>query len=287
VYWLQPDGTIKRSTPANFGVIGNGHHIKLSNNPNESSPWDESFEKEFQKADGNFPEVIDWLDDLDRVDPPFDRPIASRIIPQPTTDENFAKLIECLASLAVRSPMHREGGVRGAEYLRGEIAAREQHALIGLNIRHSLRNAVRQIGGRGKAMVIFSPEREFLFGDGFFNNLTPPVDHLLFPKMLVPLTPWMAVLFAQPTKYSTDPRLVTLVISPNETDEINHAVHVYASDALFYRAEQPVVTDAFAIGRHQIFQDDHNSVDALIHQIPGVPPRDTSLDWLLDRMRRG
>jgi hypothetical protein len=35
-------------------------------------------------------------------------------------------------------------------------------------------------------MIIFSPKREFIFGDGFFHNLTVQGEHWHHPKMLVP-----------------------------------------------------------------------------------------------------
>lgn len=145
---------------------------------------------------------------------------------------------------------------------------------------------MKQIGGRGKAMVIFSPEREFIFGDGFFNNLVPPVDHLLNPKLFVPLTPRMAVLFARPLNYGVKPRVVTLVVSETEAEELNRAVQVYAKEAIFYRSDRPVVTEEFTQASHLIYTDHRNPIDQLIHQIPGVPPRDTWLDALMDRSGR-
>ncbi|MDE3799558.1 hypothetical protein I7G59_19840 [Sinorhizobium meliloti] len=53
VNWLMPDGTERNAPPRQFGVIGNGHHIKLSDKPDEHTVWDESFEKEFDTADPN------------------------------------------------------------------------------------------------------------------------------------------------------------------------------------------------------------------------------------------
>jgi hypothetical protein len=260
-------------------MIGNGHHIKIGTDPSVNCPWDESFELEFQTADENFPQIIDWLDTLDRCDPPFDRPIASRIVHQSAPDDQFNLLIECLISLAARSPMHREQGVALAEHYRGPLPERERNGLIGMNIRHTHRNAVRAIGGGGKMMVIFSPEREFIFGDGFFSNLTVQGQHWHHPKILAPVTPWLSVLFVRPMRYMTEPRLVTLVASPDETDALNYAVQVYSRNSLFYRSELPLADDSFKCGKHRIFKDDRNSVDALIHHIPGIPPRDTSFDF--------
>lgn len=282
VHWLLPNGQVRRSTPNNFGVIGNGHLIKFGDDPNVGSSWDISFEPEFQTADNNFPKILNWLNSLDHCAPPFDRSLGSRILPQPVEDEQFSALIECVVSLAARSPMHREQGVALAEHLRGPLPERERNSLIGANIQRTLRNAVRNLGGRGKAMVIFSPEREFIFGDGFFQNLTVQGENWHHPKILAPLTPWMSVLFTRPMSYGVDPRLVTLVASAQETDQLNHTVQIYARDALFYRSERPTVSEAFTCGQHRVFKDHRNPIASLIDAIPGVAPRDNSLDELFD-----
>lgn len=282
VHWLRPDDSVTRTTPNNFGLIKNGHHIKLNPNPSVPSPWDESFEAAFQAADGNFPKVIAWLEGLTHT-ARFGEPMPSRMIGHEATDEQFSHLIECIVSLAVRSPMHRDAAVRAAEQFRGVIDSKERSALIGLNIRHSLQGALRQIGGRGKALVVFSPEREFIFGDGFYNNLTPPVDHLVSPKLFVPLTPRMAVLFTRPNSFTVLPRLVTFVVSAQETDALNLGVHVYAKEAIYYRSDRPPMTAHFAQDKYLIFADHRNPVDQLMHEIPGVPPLDPWLQVLPGR----
>lgn len=282
---MRPDGETTRAKPENFGVIGNGHHIKFGD-PRTTSPWDESFEYAFQSADNNFPKVIDWLERLPCGSAPCDQPIAARFCTHKTTDEQFSQLIECVVSLAVRSPMHRNAAVRTAEHLRGTIEPRERNAIVGLNIRHSLQNALKQIGGRGKALVVFSPNREFVFGDGFFNNLTPPADHILNPRLFVPLTPRMAVLFTRPSSYLVEPRIVSLVVSDSESEILNRSIQIYSKEEIFYRSERPIITDNFSQGQHLEYADHDNPIDQLIHTIPGVPARDPWLDALLREGRR-
>lgn len=58
VTWLLPDGSERRARSDAFGVIGNGHYIKLSRTAGETTVWDQNFEDEFQDADGQFPAVI-------------------------------------------------------------------------------------------------------------------------------------------------------------------------------------------------------------------------------------
>lgn len=77
-------------------------------------------------------------------------------------------MVESLASLAIRSPMTREAAVSIAERLRGPLPERERNTLITANLRDMHRRAKQAVSERGKATAIFSPHREFVFGDGFW-----------------------------------------------------------------------------------------------------------------------
>jgi hypothetical protein len=278
---LTPDGMVKSLTPINTGVIGNGHYIKLGK-PGEATPWDENFESEFATADENFPRIIAWLNGLDRREAPLEISRRRRTIEQAITDLQMAEVIECLVSLAVRSPMHREKAVVLPEELRGALPERERNVLIGSNVRHSHQRTIRALQGGGKLMVIYSPEREFIFGDGFFNNITPPCDIITNAKIVVPLTPWMTAIYARPRSYRIDPRLVTLTATGAEVDILNGAIQIHARRQIFYRSERPKISEAFRKEEHLIFRDDRNSVDDFIYGMPGVDPRDDTMDFFRD-----
>jgi hypothetical protein len=104
-------------------------------------------------------------------------------------------------------------------------------------------------------------------------------------KILAPLTPHISVLFAKPMQYSANPRLVTLAVSAEEADCLNHAVQVYAKDALFYCEDAPTIIDEFRLGAHRRYEHFDNPIDGLIQKIPGVPPPDQTFDQFLTRMR--
>jgi len=283
---LSPTGDKLRLEPWKFGSIGHGHSIKLSRVPGKSTVWDYNFESEFQRADQSFPQVIRWLDSLKRDNRTGARALIERFLPLDVPEEMLGHLMEGLVSLCVRSPMNRRMAVSVAEELRGgKISVRERDALIALNIRYRQRAVADALGTRGKFAVIYSPEREFIFGDGFFHNLTSPATPPANPQMLVPLTPNISVLFARPSQFSTEPRLSTLVVSREEADILNHAVQVYAKEMIFYRSEQPSVTEEFRKGEHFHYAGPDNSITNLIHNIPGIPPRDRSLDFLFQRAR--
>jgi hypothetical protein len=196
--------------------------------------------------------------------------------------DNIRHLIEGVVSLAVRSPMNREAAVGLAEKLRGPLPERERNGLIGFNMCHSFNSAMRACGDRGKIAIIYSPDREFIFGDGFFHNITSPAVAPMTPQVLVPLTPEISVLYVIPTRYRTEPQLSTIVIEPDEATVLNNTVQVYARKALFYRSEKPELLDEFRQGRHLRYSRSDHPIAQLIHSLPGVPDRDTSLDFLMD-----
>lgn len=263
---LCPNGEFTRSKPKNFGAIRNGHQIKLGQEPDEFSPWDQDFEAEFSLADDNFPWLIDWLQSL-RHTPARER--IGRFSAYDVSDKQASDLIQSLVSLAVRSPMNRESSVSLAEEFRGPLPERERNAIIGLNMRNMQREAVARIGGRGKLVVLYSPEKELIFGDGFYHNIAGP--HVpSSPKILAPLTPDMAVLFVRPTRYSTEPRLMSIVLEPGETDFMNRTIQIYARDEIFFRSELPILTQDYECGKHRRFDGWDNPVEKFIRSIPGV-----------------
>lgn len=270
LHWLLPDGAVRSSTPRNFGVVTNGHFIKLGQTPGEETVWDQNFEPIFARADDSFPKVIEWLQSLDRRPGPDDRLHEGRFYGQQATDDKLRLLVECLLSLAIRSPMNREAAVGLAERFRGPLAERERNTLIALNMRDSLNRALEAVGTRGKFVVLYSPDREFVFGDGFYSNLRSPVQHSYRARMLVPITPDISVLHVQPSQYSVEPRLMTMVLNSEEADAANEVVQVYARQALFFRSQKPNISENYKCFAHKQFSDHNNPVDRIIHSIPGV-----------------
>jgi hypothetical protein len=246
--WLKPDGTCRRVPPRHLGVLRNAHHIKLGER-GTSTPWDRSFEDEFDAADSQFPAVISWLKSLSRqfITEPH---VQDRFLSQPAADDQLRRLTECIVSLAVRSPMNREASVAFAEHLRWPLENPQRDSLIGANMRNSQRVASDSIGSNAKFAVLFSGGKEFIFGDGFFHNLTAVVNRPQFPTIVAPITPNISVIVTRPMSYMVEPRLSTIVLSETEVDVCNHAVQVYARNALYFRHDQPLIDTAFAQAEH-------------------------------------
>ena len=282
-YWVDSNGFVKRlspdeevrcAPPENFGAIRDGHHIKLSPTGGEPTVWDESFEKVFDEADGHFPSVIDWLHGLDRRPANDGSSPQARFHPVNASEDRLRNLVECLVSLAVRSPMNRAAAVSIAESIsRKPLKNRERNSIIGLNIRGYQRTVADSIGTRGKFVVLFSPEREFIFGDGFFHNITSAPMAPAMPRILAPLTPAMSVLHAIPGgRYMEEPRMTTMVLRDDETEALNNTVQVYSGKELFFRSQQPQMTDDFRVGQYLCHTGHDHSIETFVRDIPGVIP---------------
>jgi len=278
-YWKNSNGDVHRISPngenlcippKNLGVIGNGHHIKLGKSPDESTVWDESFEGQFDAADSSFPKVIDGLISISNEIKLQSGSLSSRFVKFDLNEKEIPNLVESMTSLVVRSPMTRSAVVQLAEQLRGPLPEPEKNKLIGLNLRNGQRTLAGSIGQSGKFVLLFSPNREFIFGDGFYCNVTSFANPIFNPKFLVPLTPNLAVLYAKPVQYGVEPKFSSFVLQPDETDILNVAVQVYSCNEIFYRSEKPRITAFLSGGEHLRYSLTDNPVDALIRSIPGV-----------------
>jgi hypothetical protein len=107
----------------------------------------------------------------------------------------------------------------------------------------------------GRWAVMFSDAEEFIFGDGFLHDFPASADGLHPPRRaFVPLTPTIAVMYAYPRSYPSEPRLVTLRLEPAEVQFFNQALQAYANEFLFYRSLQPELIGAFTDGGHRQFE---------------------------------
>lgn len=270
VGWLKPDGSSLRLPPRHLGVIGNGHFVKLGSD-GQQTPFDESFESEFDKADTLFPSFIEWLGHLQRV-AGKEGTAHGRFVPMTATDKEIDRLVQCLVSLAVRSPMNREASVSLADQLRGgQLPPRERAAIMGLNMRRQQQSIVEDVGLRAKFVVFFSPKRDFLFGDGFYHNVQYARPPLRNPTVLAPITPNISVLLTRPQQYMANPRLTTLTLTEEEAEQLNLAVQIYSKNAIYFRQDAPCIDDSFLTGEHRQFADAYNPVSHMIHNLPGVP----------------
>lgn len=264
---------IPQTNTRNFGFTRNAHHIRLAHARGETSPWDESIEKQFSEADGAFPSLARQLDGLtiEDVQHPANLPARFHEISFPEAD--LDTLILCVLSLVVRGPRFRSSIRLTTEHYRKRFGLADPAAdknLIAANLRNALDLFVRNAKGRGKFAILDPADREFIFGDGFFHNYTGVSVAPMNPRLIVPITPKRAVLWALPPSYSTRPRIVGMRLNPEEVSFINETTMVYSCDSIFFRSQQPQATEAFT--RHQFLEyewNKHPSIDGLIDAMAG------------------
>lgn len=280
-YWGDDDDCVTRITPAGeelrsptaqFGGITNGHTVKLN------GPWSFSFESNFDTIDSRLPYLVEDLLKLEAIPSRNDQPIEERLQAHNVNDEFLVEIGLTIASMIVRSPSHRNRVVKTAEYYQGRLGFSEPKAdknLINIALSRKLSLIARNFDG-GKYVVACSDEEEFIFGDGFYTNMSDEnrLGHL---KSILPITPTTAVIYTRPTSYFTNPKLVTIRLGRNEVSQFNELVQIYSGDQLFYRSQRPSLSDAFK--RAEFLTLKYHKVRWLedfleaIHRYRGVVPR--------------
>lgn len=266
---LTPDGSVRRVSASNLGSVSNAHLIRLD--PDVGTFWDEDFEGEFSLADAKFPRVIQWLEVIGAKATRRPKEERYQYADIEATQQNLRDLAVCLVSLAVRSPSNRESVASMVRHVRDDpsIPKGEIDNLVGANIRHDQRR-LSERAGEGKFAILSSQRREFIFGDGFHHNVRSPVQGMPSPRMIVPVTPKIAVIYVIPRRWRVDPCLVCKSLTSEEVEWVNYGIQVYSKSEIFFRSEKPSITDAFRDQMFQRFSTRDNVVDNLIDSIPGV-----------------
>ena len=266
---IQPNGRLSKGPPKKSGLIKDGHNIKLKQGEDSSSPFDTSFEDEFDIADSNFPNVIKWLENLVYTSK-FDDHLEDRFIPQTCTKEDLDMLAECVVSLAIRSPQNREGYVSLIESIGGEISS-SKAIEIKLNMIRKQREIVKLIkNSEVKFAVLYSNSKEFIYGDGFFTNIVGNVEAPNFPYMVVPITPNISVVMVKPSSYRPDIKLSTLVLRDSEIETCNHTIQIYSKKEIFYKSQKPNIYEDFRCEKHLRYAEIDNPMSILINNMPGI-----------------
>lgn len=246
---INPQGEELRSPPAQFGAITNGHAVKLD------GPWSFSFESKFDAVDSRLPYLVGEILALEAKSYLTSNDLNDRLQAHPTTQDFLSEIGLTVASFIVRSPSHRNKVARTTEYYQGRMGFSEPKVdknLINMNLAHKLELFARHFYG-GKYIIAFSDEAEFIYGDGFYTNMAS--EHLNgHRKTVLPITPTAAILYSCPTKYFTEPRLMTVKLRKDEVVHLNHLVQVYSKDQIFYRSQKPILHEAFTRGEFLTFR---------------------------------
>ncbi|MBU9829713.1 DUF4238 domain-containing protein [Rahnella sp. FC061912-K] len=239
---LNAKGESTEVKPKSLAVIKNGHIIKLSDNPEKRSSFDQNFEFFFDKADYNSNVIINLLSEI-RIKH-FQCESESSTKSNICSSEEHELLIEIIVSLAVRSPMYRDGCIAIAEKIRGEIRALEKDRLIAINMRDALKNITNHIKNEASIYLLLSKEKEFIFGDGFYHDIPTVTIPNRSPTLVCPLTPHICVIIDAKERKKDD-SLISVAVNEEEVKICNDTVQVYSKNEIFYREDKPILSEHF------------------------------------------
>lgn len=254
--WLGSDGLVGRTNsrgrsrrwhPSAIGYTPDNHNVLFEG----GSPWDSTYEPQFDVADNALPEVTRWLETLRR-----EHPVGQRVRGVAVSDRRRGNLAECLASLVVRSPRLRNLAEKWiAESQVRDFGFQEPHNVhitASGNLARCQQPFAREIRTGGKIAFLLAGAESFLFGDGFMTNFHPGPDRVLRPMAMVAFTPKVAVLWFSPQSYPLFPPGVCIQLTGEEVVSFNDLVQIYSKDNLFHVGDQPVFHESFPSREHYI-----------------------------------
>lgn len=252
--WIEPDGSIKKKKPKNrkIGLKRHGHTIF------QGRPWESNFEKEFD-IDNDVHEIVAAIRELKPLESNpsglattlelckrKDRSLREICKLYQIEERIHRNLLLLLLSLLIRNPNNR---ARSEDYstLLGlqpneQVGKKnmEQSYLIAKNL--SLTEHI----SNHFFVLLHSPAKKFIYGDGAFDALTPNLIGLTIRgSALLPLTPDICVYFCTTVMMPATPNCASLLASPWMVDQINEITQVYSKDKLFFLGKPPKLTEDF------------------------------------------
>ncbi|MEZ5649454.1 MAG: hypothetical protein R3E87_02785 [Burkholderiaceae bacterium] len=244
---ISSQGKVAKAVPGNLAVIRDGHNFIPARAQNKSpSPWDHTFEQEFDRSDSSFPGVIQLLRDLVESHKRSTPVGAFEFMPHRLPDKKVELLLECVLSLVIRSPRFRFLAIQPARWFGRELSGKEGRSLAAANIKGALPRILSSLADHGRFSVIFSESSEFIFGDGFYSNVH--LGSAFAPynvRFLAPITPEIAVFYSRRISRRDCAQLTTVLASEAFVNAVNETVQIYAKDELFFRKQAPTLIDAF------------------------------------------
>lgn len=263
-HWENQNGFINRINakgenteikPKSLAVIKNGHIIKLSDNPEKRTGFDQNFEHFFDNADNNSNTIINLLSKIWTEH--FKITSYKSIRSNHCSSKYHELIIEIIVALAVRSPLYRDRCIAPAEKLRGEIPKLEKDRLIALNMRDALKNITYHIKNEASIYLLLSKEKEFIFGDGFYHDIPAVTIPSRSPTILCPLTPHISVIIDAKGRKKDD-SLISISLNDEEIALCNDTIQIYSKSEIFYRNDKPILSSHFLDNQRKeyFFYDD-------------------------------
>ncbi|WP_156884913.1 hypothetical protein [Kosakonia cowanii] len=110
----------------------------------------------------------------------------------------------------------------------------EKDRFIAINMRNALKNITAHIKNEASIYLPLSKEKEFIFADGFYHDISTDTIASRFPTITCPLTPHMCVIIDEKERknhYS----LISVALKNEDMAICNDTLQIYSKNKILYR----------------------------------------------------
>jgi hypothetical protein len=257
---IRPSGEVKSGQPPKKGSGKKGFAQKRGGHKMHFglSPWNHTFEPEFDEVDNAGPLILRRMDKQLQGE---DQGLLDPTVVAITTDT----LIKLCFSLMVRSPAFRyrysyAGKSFGVGYNEETGKANVEHFW------GSARNIDLNKCNSGELLLLHSENAEFCFGDGLCDTIFarpiswhPKGVHWvadLSGEAFIPLLPNLCA-YLHFSRGDCGTKTNVIQVTSNVVDEVNALTQVYSKEQLFFRSIKPALTPEYMRREHSIVSREH------------------------------
>ena len=292
VSWIEPDGKIdkKRVKNRRVGVKAHGHTMF------KGDFWETNFEDEFASADNNIHDVVKHVSGLKPLGYSLTEfaKLVTLLFKRDRSQRETCKfyrldetdhrsLLLLLFSILIRSPGNRH---RYESY--PSLMGLPQNETVGKANMHQTYMFAKALCERGYIsnqyfVIIHSPYKKFVFGDGCLDWLTSGlVMNRVDGKALVTLTPHLCVYLCTPRRMNPDINCASVIAAPWMVDWINDIVQIYSKKQIFFLGKPPVIKDHFRQGEFLEHGDRSDALIDMLDEIAGIKKQTNLIAFTAD-----
>ena len=163
-------------------------------------------------------------------------------------EQSHRDLVRLVFSLLIRSPSSRRQRENYIKWMRPDAEPNEETGKANMSQDYRIAKDLWESGpiSTQTFILLHSPYRKFITGDGYFDALTPNlVAGRIDGRALVPLTPSLGVYFCTPNPKIGMNNMIALTVPAWMVDKINSRTQVYSKEQLFFVGKPPKIEEAF------------------------------------------
>jgi hypothetical protein len=181
------------------------------------------------------------------------------------------ELLLLICSLLIRSPANRFAYENAPL-----IAGLPPNQDVGKINMRAIYKSAKKICRLGKAsnqyfVLLHSPEKRFVFGDGALDWLTESVmTNRLHGQALIALTPSICIYVTTPLAMGSSINCASLIATSFMVDQVNEIIQIYSKERLFYCGPPPRLSENFLANQFLAHRVKHDPFLASLDKIAGL-----------------